>query len=196
MQTTRQRWRLPPHAILLLLVPVWAVGGCQPGGPTGTQQAVEQWLLSEPATRYHADQGVGVEAWRCWINTGHGITGAETTLIQILQDERDPAMRRRAVDGLLVVGTPRSVPVLTSVLGSNQEDVATRGTAAWMLGQIGGSGALKALGQALEDADESVRISACIGLAKMGTKDAKRLLTGALLDESLRVRQAVKELSL
>ena len=117
--------------------------------------------------------------------TGKG-SSAVGALVKALQD-LDPTMRKRAAEELVRIGAAS----VRSVIETLDKAGALGGEeAAWVLGQVGDTGAVGPLIRALEERGGNVRASAAEALGKLRDVRAVRPLLAAMRDRTPRVRKA------
>jgi len=111
------------------------------------------------------------------------------TLIQALQDDQEPLVRNNAAIALGALHDERAVPALELALEDEHDSVRMQAINA--LSQIGGERATLALGEILlQDTDTTRRVTAAMGLQKLGTELARSLLDSVADDPDEQVRRA------
>jgi len=112
-------------------------------------------------------------------------------LVAVLRD-KDPEIRRKAIETLITMGGWRTVKPLIGALEHTDGDI--RKEAADTLGKLGNKQAVKSLIAALRDINPDVREAASKALIEIGSLHAMGPLIDALKDEDSSVREATVEI--
>lgn len=117
-----------------------------------------------------ADEEMGTR-WNAALVLGEiGDAAATSALIERVQEDAHPRVRRRAMTALAQLGADAAVPALVARLAS--EDRLERRDAARALGKLGDREAVAPLIDALEDDEGFVRRDAARALGQLGDKGA------------------------
>ena len=119
----------------------------------------------------------------------HGAIGASKWLTLLVANDPENDVRVRAANALGRIGSPHGIEALIRAT-SVDNSVALRNAAVLALGQIGGSAALGAMQNALNDPDEQVSSTAAEALSGLGRAGAD-ILAIVAETESAGQRQAV-----
>jgi HEAT repeat protein len=131
---------------------------------------------------HSGDQSRTLCGYLCRALGEFAVPAAAPPLVKRAGDADDPQTARAAVEALAVLSANLAAAdrtfddpaaVATAVLRASQStDTALRSTAAYVLGVLGGAGAVERLSELLDDAGEDVRFNAAVGLARQGNEEA------------------------
>lgn len=131
---------------------------------------------------HSGDQSRTLCVYLCRALGEFAVPEAAVPLVVRAGDADDPQTARAAVEALAVLSANLTVAgraftepatVTAAVLRASQStDASLRSTAAYVLGVLGGVGAVERLTELLEDGGEDVRFNAAVGLARQGNDEA------------------------
>lgn len=121
------------------------------------------------------------------------VDGASERAVIVLSTSRDPQVRLRAIEVLAQLDSPSAQGALIALLHDPVRDVRLR--AIDLVAACGVSEAITTLRELLEDADETVVLTAAGALGTLKDWSGLRYVTGALLDDGPNTRLAVRAFS-
>jgi cellulose synthase operon protein C len=136
--------------------------------------------LLAPGGDVRSDESDPVVVAAAWSVARMQAKQAGPLLTKLLSSDA-PSIRALAALGLGLIGDKKSAATMASVARSLEAGPMPRASAAFALGQIGDKAHVDALAQLAESTDSTVRSTAVIALARLGSTAAPRAIAEALV---------------